>query len=183
LSYLGTYAPDRQDALRRLFIDSARQFPQRRFAIAGAQYPDNFPWLSNIFFVRHLPPSEHPAFFSASRLTLNVTRKAMAEMGWCPSGRIFEAAACGTPILSDNWDGLATFFEPGHEIIIANTTADARNALELDDRELRRIANAGRERALAEHTSECRVRELEILLADANSRSPPHTKSTAMLEA
>jgi spore maturation protein CgeB len=183
LSYLGTYAPDRQDALRRLFIDPARQFPQRRFAIAGAQYPDNFPWLSNIFFVRHLPPSEHPAFFSASRLTLNVTRKAMAEMGWCPSGRIFEAAACGTPILSDNWDGLATFFEPGHEIIIANTTADARNALELDDRELRRIANAGRERALAEHTSECRVRELEILLADANSRSPPHTKSTAMLEA
>ena len=81
LSYLGTYAADRQAALETLFIEPARRRPERRFLIGGAQYPQDFPWADNIFFVRHLPPPEHPAFFASSRLTLNVTRQAMAEMG------------------------------------------------------------------------------------------------------
>jgi spore maturation protein CgeB len=104
LSYLGTYAADRQAALEMLFVAPARHRPKQRFLIGGAQYPQDFPWSDNIYFVRHLPPSEHPAFFSSSRLTLNVTRQAMAEMGWCPSGRLFEASACGAAILSDGWD-------------------------------------------------------------------------------
>src|ERR1051326_6068152 len=103
LSYLGTYAADRQDALEELFVKAARRAPQRRFVIGGAQYPDSFPWAPNIYFVQHLPPGEHPSFFSSSRATLNVTRRAMAEMGFCPSGRLFEAAACDVPILSDWW--------------------------------------------------------------------------------
>jgi len=183
LSYLGTYASDRQAALQRLFIDSAGLRPNRRFLIGGAQYPDDFPWQPNIHFVRHLPPGEHPAFFSSSRLTLNITRHAMAEMGWCPSGRLFEAAACGTPILSDDWEGLESFFEPGSEILIARTTEDAVAALDRSDAELSRIARAGRERALAEHTSEHRARELERLLAGANSPVPSAGRSTAMMEA
>ena len=117
LSYLGTYASDRQAALEALFIAPARKRPDLRFMIGGAQYPRDFPWTQNIFFVRHLPPQEHPAFFCAGRLTLNVTRAAMAAMGWCPSGRLFEAAACGTALLSDTWDGLDHFFVPGHEIL------------------------------------------------------------------
>jgi spore maturation protein CgeB len=95
LSYLGTYASDRQGALETLLMEPARRLPQRRFLIGGAQYPQEFPWAPNIYFVRHVPPSEHGAFFASSRLTLNVTRRAMAEMGYCPSGRLFEAAACG----------------------------------------------------------------------------------------
>ncbi|KLK94484.1 glycosyltransferase [Microvirga vignae] len=183
LSYLGTYAADRQAALQRLFIDPAGIRPQKRFLIGGAQYPDNFPWQPNIHFVRHLPPSEHPAFFSSSRLTLNITRHAMAEMGWCPSGRLFEASACGVPILTDDWEGLDSFFEPGSEILIARTTEDAVAALDLSDAELKRISRASRERTLTEHTSEHRARELEALLAGASSSSPSTGRSTAMMEA
>jgi spore maturation protein CgeB len=183
LSYLGTYAADRQEALQRLFIDPAGHRPKQRFLIGGAQYPDDFPWQPNIHFVRHLPPPEHPAFFSSSRLTLNITRQAMAEMGWCPSGRLFEAAACGTPLLSDNWEGLDSFFEPGREILIAQTTDDAVGNLDLTDTELRRIAQASRERVLEEHTSEHRARELEILLESASSIPSSAGGSTAMMEA
>jgi spore maturation protein CgeB len=183
LSYLGTYAADRQDTLQRLFIDPAACRPDRRFLIGGAQYPEDFPWQPNIHFMRHLPPPEHPAFFSSSRLTLNITRQAMAKMGWCPSGRLFEAAACGTPILSDFWEGLDSFFEPGREILIARDTEDAVTALDLTDAELKRIGKASRERALEEHTSERRAKELEILLEDSSSLSPSTGGSAATMEA
>ena len=169
LSYLGTYAADRQTALETLFVDPARDRPGRRFLIGGAQYPKDFPWTENIFFVRHLPPHDHPAFFSSGRLTLNVTREAMAAMGWCPSGRLFEAAACGVPILTDTWDGLDVFFTPGLEILTAATTADALDAIDTSDAELKRIANAARERVLAEHTSEHRAIELERLVGETAS--------------
>jgi spore maturation protein CgeB len=158
LSYLGTYAADRQAALERLFIAPARQRPRLRFLIGGAQYPAGFPWASNIFFVRHMPPAEHPHFFSSSRLTLNVTRDAMAKMGACPSGRLFEAASCGTAILSDRWDRLEDFFEPGREILVATSTEGALAAIDMDDAALRRIGLAARERVLAQHTSAHRAR-------------------------
>ena len=170
LSYLGTYAADRQAALETLFVEPARAMADRRFLIGGAQYPADFPWTANIFFVRHLPPAEHPAFFASGRLTLNVTRDAMAAMGWCPSGRLFEAAACGAPILSDTWEGLDAFFEPGREILVASEGRDAVEAIGTDDAELRRIARAARERVLAEHTSDRRVLDFERAL-DA-SRAP-----------
>lgn len=160
LSYLGTYAADRQRALEALFIDAARRLPERRFCIGGAMYPEDFPWTDNIFFVRHLPPAEHPAFFAASRLTLNVTRQAMAEMGWCPSGRLFEAAACGCPIISDDWEGLDRFFTPGEEILVARTADDTVAAVEMEDQPLRSIAEAARARVLADHTADARVGEL-----------------------
>ena len=168
-SYLGTYAEDRQAALEALFITPARQRPERRFLIGGAQYPQDFPWTENIFFVRHLPPPEHPDFFASSRLTLNVTRQAMAEMGWCPSGRLFEAAACGAPILSDWWEGLDAFFEPGRDILVGRTSEDAVAALDLADAELKRIAASARERVLAEHTSAKRARDFEAAIELARS--------------
>jgi spore maturation protein CgeB len=164
LSYLGTYAADRQAALQALFIEPARRLPQLGFLIGGSQYPQDFPWTANIRFVRHMPPAEHPAFFSSSRLTLSVTRQAMAGNGYCPSGRLFEAAACGTPLVSDWWPGLDTFFTPARELIVARDTQDVVNALELSDAELARIASAARERVLAEHTSAHRAAELERLL-------------------
>jgi spore maturation protein CgeB len=169
LSYLGTYAADRQRALETLFVEPARRRPERRFLIGGAQYPQDFPWADNIFFVRHLPPSEHPAFFASSRLTLNVTRQAMAEMGWCPSGRLFEAAACGAPILSDWWEGLDAFFEPGRDILVGRTSEDAVAALDLGDDELKRIAASARERVLAEHTSAQRALDFEKAVASVRS--------------
>jgi spore maturation protein CgeB len=165
LSYLGTYAEDRQRALTELFLEPARRLPSRRFLIGGAQYPSSFPWSENIHFKRHLPPAEHPAFFSSSRMTLNVTRYAMANMGWCPSGRLFEAAACGVPILSDSWMGLDQFFTPGSEILVAENSEDAIAAVALDDETLRAVALAARERTLTEHTADRRAAELESMLA------------------
>lgn len=171
-SYLGTYAADRQATLERLFIEPARQLPNKRFIIGGAQYPGEFPWTPNIFFVQHLPPSEHPAFFSSSRLTLNVTRESMRAMGWCPSGRFFEASACGTALVSDTWAGINEFYTPGEEILIAETTEAALEALQLTDAELGKIASAARERTLAEHSSARRAEQLEDLLIGARTPEP-----------
>jgi spore maturation protein CgeB len=171
LSYLGTYAEDRQRTLEDLFVEPARLLPDRKFCLGGAMYPMDFPWTENIFFVRHLPPAEHPAFFCSSRLTLNVTRRAMAEMGYCPSGRLFEAAACGVPVLSDVWEGFEQFFRPGSEILVARNTHEAVGALELTDWELNRIARTARERTLDEHTSSVRARELENILEQAHGSS------------
>jgi spore maturation protein CgeB len=172
LSYLGTFAADRQRTLQELFIEPARAFPQRRFVIGGAQYPQEFPWMPNIFFLQHLAPAQHAAFFCSSRLTLNVTRASMREMGWCPSGRLFEAAACGTPLISDWWEGLDEFFAPEQEILIASEASDVIEALQRSDEELRRIASAARERALAEHTAAARASQFEQLLMSARISEP-----------
>ena len=164
LSYLGTYSEDRQQALEALFVVPAQMHADCRFLIGGAQYPAHFPWSPNIYFVRHLPPAEHAAFFCSSRLTLNVTRRAMVERGWCPSGRLFEAAACGTPIVSDAWEGLDAFFRPNEEIIIAAASADVTTALEIDEQELKKMARRARERVLEEHSSRRRADQLLQLL-------------------
>ena len=159
LSYLGTYASDRQAALEKLFLEPASRQPEQRFLIGGAQYPQTFPWLRNVFFVRHLPPDEHAAFYASSKLTLNVTRGAMMRMGWCPSGRLFEAASCGAAIISDEFDGIDAFYEPGTEVLIAHSADDVLAALDLSDLELTSIARAARERTLAAHTSDHRAEE------------------------
>lgn len=167
LSYLGTFSADRQKTLEALFVAPARLRPDLRFLLGGAQYPADFPWTPNIFFVRHLEPDQHPAFYSSSRLTLNVTRDAMARMGWCPSGRLFEAAACGTALLSDWWPGLGDFFTPGEEILVAHSTAEATQSLDRSDAELQRLARRARDRVLTEHTSDRRAEELLDILTHA----------------
>jgi spore maturation protein CgeB len=163
-SYLGTYAADRQQQLEELFLKPATQLPRKKFCIGGALYPPDFPWTGNTYFVRHVAPPEHPAFYSSSKLTLNVTRAVMAEMGYCPSGRLFEAAACGTPIVSDWWEGLDAFFEPGKEIFIAKSSVDAVAALDLDARELQTLSRASQQRTLDEHTASHRAAQLVSLI-------------------
>jgi spore maturation protein CgeB len=172
LSYIGTYADDRQAMLNALFLEPARRLPERRFLIAGAQYPPAFAWLQNLFFVRHIAPPDHPALYSSSRLTLNVTRRAMAQSGYCPSGRLFEAAACGTPVVTDCWDGLESFFQPGEEILVATQTADVMAALELSDAQLARIAGRARQRAMEEHCAARRARQLEAILDSVAAHRP-----------
>lgn len=167
LSYLGTWAANRQQALDALFLEPARRLPDRRFVLAGAQYGRDFPWLANVFYVNHLPPSDHPAFLCSSPLTLNVTRAPMALMGHCPSGRLFEAAACGVPVLSDTWAGLEEFFEPGREILVARSTEEAVEALSLPPEQLARVGRAARERTLALHTNDARAAELVAALEGA----------------
>ena len=177
LSWLGTYAADRQDALETLFVEPARRRPALKFVLGGSGYPDCFPWQKNIWFVSHVPPPEHPAFFSSSRLTLNVTRASMARMGVCPSGRLFEAAACGVPILSDAWPGLEDFFAPGREILIATDAAQATAALDLAPGELTPIARAARERVLDEHSSARRAQQLIALIEEVTGHVGSDTGS------
>lgn len=169
LSYLGTYASDRQGALAELFLEPAGRLPRRKFMLGGAQYPDDFPWAENVWFVRHVPPPEHAAFYSSSRATLNVTRAAMAHFGYCPSGRLFEAAACRTPVISDGWEGLKEFFEPGREILVASSADDVVEAMKLGQEELRSIGQAARDRVLESHTAARRGREFVNLIEGASS--------------
>jgi spore maturation protein CgeB len=164
LSYLGTYSPDRQPTLERLLIEPARALPDRRFVVAGPQYPAGIDWPANVERIEHLPPSGHPDFYSASRFTLNVTRADMIAAGWSPSVRLFEAAACGTPIISDRWTGLDAFFEPPGEIILADTASDVIAAL---DRDGGAMGEAARQRVLSHHTAAHRAAELEAHLKEA----------------
>jgi spore maturation protein CgeB len=160
LGYLGTYASDRQAILDGLQIEPARRRPDDRFCVVGSLYPESISWPPNVSRTAHLEPAAHPAFYSANRVTLNVTRAAMRQWGYSPSGRFFEAAACGTPILSDRWPGIEEFFEPGTEVLVADTSEDALHALDLTAPELRRIGEAARERVLAHHTGAVRAQEL-----------------------
>ena len=168
LSYLGTYSPDRQPTLERLLIEPARRRPDLRFAVAGPQYPDEIAWPSNVERLEHVAPADHPAFYAASRYTLNVTRSDMVEAGWSPSVRLFEAGACATPVISDVWPGLDALFLPGQEILLACEGDDVLQALTDPHEGLRdRRAYAIRERVLAEHTARHRAAELEQALQAA----------------
>ncbi|HEX3594323.1 MAG TPA: glycosyltransferase [Polyangiaceae bacterium] len=183
LSYLGTYSADRQAGVVDLFIAPARASGSLRFVLGGASYPAEVSWPDNVVLFPHVPPPQHPAFFCSSRLTLSVTRNTMARLGYCPSGRLFEAAACGAAVLSDDWEGLDKFFEPGKEILIVRSTEDVLDALQLSDAEVRRIAEAGRARVLAEHTAAHRAGELERILARLGSRRaarPEHIETSGV---
>jgi spore maturation protein CgeB len=166
-SYLGTWCDDRQATLDALFLAAARRRPADSFVIGGAQYPAHVSWPDNVRRFEHVPPASHPAFYCSSPLTVNITRAPMAELGYCPSGRLFEAAACGVPVLSDAWEGLATFFTPGDQILIARTTDEAVAALALPRAELARIGRRARERVLAEHAGTHRAAELVELIEGA----------------
>jgi spore maturation protein CgeB len=162
LGYLGTYSADRQRALARYLLDVASAWPAGRFAVAGAQYPQDIDWPANVARAEHLPPAQHRDFYTAQRFTLNLTRADMVAAGFSPSVRLFEAAACGVPVISDAWCGLDTFFEPGREILIANDDAEVSNWLRhMPEARRKAIGRAARQRVLAEHTAAHRARTLE----------------------
>jgi spore maturation protein CgeB len=168
LGYLGTYSDDRQGPLSELMLEPARALAHRRFVVAGAQYPDVIAWPDNVTRIVHLPPRDHREFYNAQRYTLNLTRADMIRAGWSPSVRLFEAAACSTPIVSDYWDGLETFFEPGRDILIARSADDTATYLhEMGEDERRRLGERARARVLAQHTAVHRAEELERYVAEA----------------
>jgi spore maturation protein CgeB len=166
-SHLGTWSHDRQAALEALFLGPARRRPDETFVLGGSQYPNDVVWPANVIRHDHVPPPAHPAFYCSSSITVNVTRGPMAALGYCPSGRLFEAAACGVPVLSDTWEGLDTFFAIGDEILTASTTDEALAALQLPRSALQRIGKRARERALSEHSGARRAAELIALVEGA----------------
>jgi spore maturation protein CgeB len=167
VGFLGTFDEDRQHALERLLLEPASRLPGESFVVAGPQYPAYLEWPANVRRVEHVPPSEHRAFYASQRLTLNLTRRDMIEWGWSPSVRLFEAAACGVPIISDWWSGLDSFFEPESEILIASSAEDVVELVTgRDDAELAAIASRARARVIQEHTAPHRAAELESLVAE-----------------
>ena|SRR5581483_5892701 len=167
-SYMGTYAADRQAKLDALFLEPARRLKNQQFLLAGSLYPAGWQWPQNVRRFEHIAPADHPAFYSSSRITLNITRGEMARAGYCPSGRFFEAASCGTTIFTDNWEGLDSFFTPGEEIVAVSDADDVVRALQLPDGELKEIARRARQRTLDEHTGERRAEELLRWIAEAS---------------
>ncbi|MGP3697610.1 CgeB family protein [Rhodobacter sp. NSM] len=161
LGYLGTYSPDRQPTLEALLIEPARRLPDRRFVVAGPSYPAGIDWPANVERIEHLAPGDHATFYSRQRYTLNVTRAAMRRMGWSPSVRLFEAAACATPVISDDWQGLDELFPDREAILIARETEDVVQALAGVSEEARAaLGHAAQRRVLARHTGRARAREL-----------------------
>jgi len=180
LNYMGTYAPDRQPKIDELLCVPARRLKERKFIVAGPQYPAHIEWPQNVERIMHLGPRHHAQLYSSSRVTLNVTRREMVLAGYSPSVRLFEAAACAAAIASDNWPGLETFFLPGREILVAAGSDDiVRYLQDYDPADLRRIGRAARERVLASHTSDVRAREFEQAVEIATRSTPaPRAVST-----
>jgi spore maturation protein CgeB len=174
LGYLGTWSEDRQPALERLLIQPARRWVDGRFAVVGPQYPASIRWPANIKREIHLSPREHAGFYGAQRFTLNITREAMKEAGYSPSVRLFEAGACGVPIISDWWEGLDAIFEPGREILLSESSDDTLRYLrDLSERVRVRIGAAARKRVLAEHSPLRRAMQLEEYVREASAHSAP----------
>jgi spore maturation protein CgeB len=170
LSYLGTYSSDRQKALDAFFFEPARRLSAHRFVLGGALYPAEHSVPSNVHRFEHVAPPEHAVFFGSSSVTLNLTRGVMAQYGHCPSGRLFEASACGTPILTDYFEGLETFFEPGRELLVAETTEQVLDALSRSPRDLRLIGERARTRVLQDHTADARAQDFERIVDFARTR-------------
>ena len=172
LGYLGTYSDDRQPKVDELLIQPARELLSSRFIVAGPQYPDAIRWPKNLERVVHIEPRDHRAFYNAQRFTLNVTRADMIRAGYSPSVRLFEAAACGTPIISDSWPGLDEFFTPGEEILVVKNSTEVVEILHtMSPDEARQIGERARKRVLGEHTAAHRAAELEDLIRSARFSS------------
>lgn len=171
LGYLGTFSRDRQSKLDELVSDSAEKWPEGRFVVAGPLYPPDLEWPANVARIEHLAPDAHRNFYAAQRFTLNVTRADMIKRGWSPSVRLFEAASCGTPIISDWWEGLDSLFRPGEEILLARDETDVLEALRsIPERRRLGIAAAARTRVLQSHTADHRATELECYAVEALER-------------
>jgi spore maturation protein CgeB len=162
LGYLGTYSEDRQPPLESLMLKAAQNMEEKKFIVAGPQYPYGIRWPHNIERVDHIAPEFHCNFYNSQRFTLNITRQDMIKAGYSPSVRLFEAAACGVPIISDYWQGIETFFEPEMEILISKNSAETQKYLkELTEEEIRSIGMRAKAKVMEKHTASHRAAELE----------------------
>ncbi len=171
LGYLGTYSADRQPVLEDLLLAPARLLADQNFAVAGSQYPDRISWPANVDRIEHLGSHQHAEFYSSQRFTLNATRGDMRALGFSPSVRLFEAAACATPIISDRWPGIETIFKPSRELLLASSPNDVVEILrDMPEERRRAIGENARKRVLTDHTPDHRARQLEAYYLEACSQ-------------
>ena len=171
LGYLGTYSDDRQPPLQSLMLDAAEKLAGKKFVVAGPQYPASTIWPGNVERIEHLPPSAHRRFYNSQRFAMNITRADMIRAGYSPSVRLFEAAACGTPIISDYWDGLDTILETGTEILISASADDTiRYITGIEEEERKEIGMRARKKVMDLHTAAHRAAELDTYYREALER-------------
>lgn len=181
VGYLGTYAQDRQSKLERLLLEVARQLPLQSFAVAGPQYPESLHWPPNVEHIHHLPATDHRKFYNSQAFTLNLTRRDMVRAGYSPSVRLFEAAACGVPVLTDEWPGLDLFFQPHSEILPVATSADVISYLKMPEERRSRIGENARQRTLRYHTAAVRASEFERYVTASLDRQACLKKKSRVL--
>ncbi|HXR97376.1 MAG TPA: glycosyltransferase [Terriglobales bacterium] len=167
LTFLGHRLPDREHRVNHFFLGAARRAPKHQFLLAGegwqgASHP------ANVTLGGFISPLQHNALNASARFVLNLNRDSMAEVGFSPPTRIFEAAGARTAIISDAWPGIELFFEPGREILLATSAQTVADYLdEVSPEAASRLAQRAYERALAEHTYARRARRLNHLLQGA----------------
>lgn len=160
LGFIGNFKNERDQQLNELLLQPALRTPNRHFVLAGGNYPDNFNWPDNLRHVEHLPETNHVSFYNRQFCTLVLARPDRARLGHTPSKRLLVAAACGVPILSDQWSGLETFFEPNRDLYIVSDCHSVLESLYHVSREDRsKLGERARERVLAEHTTRRRTEE------------------------
>ena len=169
LAFLGNRLPDREARVDEFIFRAATMMPGKNFLLAGNGWQDK-PMPGNVRYLGHLPTAQHNAFNSSPLAVLNISRASMAQYGFSPATRVFEAAGAGSCIISDQWVGIDQFFEPGKEIVVACDGAEVAGHLsELSPQQARSIGDAARKRVLAEHTYAHRILELERLLTGTAS--------------
>jgi spore maturation protein CgeB len=177
LGYLGTYSDDRQPSLQNLMLETAKKLSHKKFVVAGPQYPHHISWALNVERIEHLQPLQHRAFYNSQRFTMNITRSDMIKAGFSPSVRLFEAAACGTPIISDYWEGIESIFDIGSEILISKSAADTINYLTgINEEERKAMGEQARQKVMKHHTGAHRAVELEKYYQQAINKLHKHLK-------
>lgn len=169
LGYLGAYSDDRQSSLENLMLEAARRWEKGRFIVAGPQYPQHISWPNNVERIEHMPPSLHIDFYNHQRFTLNITRADMIKTGYSPSVRLFEAAACGVPVISDWWEGIDSIFTPGEAIFISRSPNDTLEILNnISERHRLNVGEKAKQTVLKQHTGLQRAIEFEEYVSEAS---------------
>ncbi len=164
LGFLANRLPDREERADEFFFRVAESLPHRQFALGGSGWDDK-PRSANVNYLGHVYTRDHNPFNASAFAVLNVNCASMASVGYSPATRIFEAAGAGACIISDAWEGIETFFEPGRELLLAHEGDEVVSQLEqLTPQRRERIGQAALRRALAEHTYEQRALEVERAL-------------------
>jgi spore maturation protein CgeB len=171
LAFLGNRLPDREARVEEFFFGAVEALPRRSFLLGGNGWEDRVAGLGNVRYLGHVPPGDHNALNRSALAVLNVSRESMASNGWSPATRVFEAAGAGACLISDEWQGLEDFLEPGEEVLVARDGAEVAELLAgLDPGRARAIGEAALERVLAEHTYDRRAEQVEATLAGVPAR-------------
>jgi spore maturation protein CgeB len=168
LTLLANRLPDREERVREFFLRPAARLPARQFLLGGSGWPgESLP--ENVRALGHVPTSEHNALNCSALAVLNVARDSMAAVGFSPATRVFEAAGAGACLITDAWDGIGLFLEPGEAVLVARDGDEVVEHLQrLSPERARQIGQAAQRRVLDQHTYARRALQVEALLCSGS---------------